>query len=354
VDAEDPNLLYLSKTVIENTPVEMPLTFTIYVAPNIGTVSSSGPITALFPMDDKLIIFKNNSIFYINGTGPDNLGTTSPGSPLGNYSQPIFITSVVGCTNQSSIVLTQDGLMFQSDKGIWIVTRDLQTNYIGSPVEEFNQSSVTSANVIPNTNFVIFTLNTGEFLMYDYFYQQWGTWNGVRPVLSSCIYQGLHTVLTVDGQILQQTPGNYLDATDPVLMQFTTSWLNLASITGYERFYEMYLLASFLSPHKLDVQVAYDYNSSIRHQSTISPKNYSSPIPAPFGVPTPVGTVPQLEYWRVHAKKQLCQSFQISIQEVFDLSSGTIAGAGFTMSGIDCKVMIKRATRPIRGANAVG
>ena len=43
VDAEDPNTLWISKQVIENTPVEMSQLFTIYVAPNIGTTSSTGP-----------------------------------------------------------------------------------------------------------------------------------------------------------------------------------------------------------------------------------------------------------------------------------------------------------------------
>jgi hypothetical protein len=354
VDAEDPNLLWVSKSVIEGTPVEMSLLFTIYIAPNTGTTQSSGPITALFPMDDKLILFKENTIFYINGTGPDNLGTTSVGCPLGQYSPPIFITAVVGCTNQQSIVLTSNGLMFQSDKGIWLLGRDLSTQYIGAPVEAFNSSSVTSANVIPGTNFVLFTLNTDVILMYDYYYGQWGTWNGPGNIISSCIYNGLHTILTSFGQVLQQTPGSYSDNTNPVLMQFATSWLNLATLQGYERFYEMYLLATFLSPHTMEVQVAYDYNSSIYHQSTITPLNFSPSVPSSFGVPTPFGSVPQLEQWRVHAKKQLCQSFQISIQEVFNPAYGTIPGAGFTMSGINCEVEIKRATRPIAGRFASG
>jgi hypothetical protein len=208
--------------------------------------------------------------------------------------------------------------------------------------------------VIPATNFVLFTLNTNTILMYDYYYGQWGTWSGPGTIISSCIYNGLHTILTQNGQVLQQTPGSYLDNTNPVLMQFTTSWINLASLQGYERFYEMYLLASFLSPHLLEVQVAYDYNSSIYHQSTIVPKNFSPSVPGPFGLITPFGSPAPLEQWRVHAKKQLCQSFQISIQEVFNPAYDTIAGAGFTMSGINCEVEILRATRPIRGANAVG
>lgn len=355
VDSEDRNVLWVAKTVVEGTPVEMSSLFKIYVAPNIGTTSSTGPLTTLFPMDDKALLYKKNAVYYINGTGPDNLGTTAQGCSLGNYSQPIFITSVVGCDNVKSLVLTPKGVMFQSDKGIWIIDRfSLEASYIGAPVEEFNSFTVTSAQVIPETNFVVFTLNINVILMYDYYYGQWGTWEGPGSILSSCIYGAMHTVLTSYGQIRRQTPHTYLDGDSPVLMGFETSWINLASLQGYERFYEMYLLAKFLSPHQLLVQVAYNYNDSAYHSSTITPQNYSPVVPGPFGIQTPVGSLPQLEQWRIHAKQQLCQSFKIKVQEVFNPLYGTTAGAGFTMSGINCKVQIKKATRPIRGANAVG
>ena len=353
VDAEDPNTLWGSKQVIESTPVEMSDLFTIYVAPNTGTLSSTGPMTALAPMDDKLIIFKENAIFYINGVGPNNLGTTASGSPLGSYSQPIFITSVVGCTNQASIVLTQDGLMFQSDKGIWLLGRGLNTQYIGSPVEAFNSSTVNSANVIPDTNYVLFTLNTGQMLMYDYYYQQWGTFVGASAI-SSCIYQGLHTILSPFGNIQQATPNAYLDDLNPVLMSFTTSWLNLASLQGYERFYEFYILAKYLSPHSLLCQVAYDYEPSISSQTLITPQNFSGSLPSPFGAPVPFGGPGNKEQWRIHAKQQLSESFQLTITEVFNPLLGSVAGAGFTMSGLNVTVGIKKATRPIRGSTAAG
>lgn len=353
VDAEDPNLLWLSKQIIEATPVEMSDLFTIYVAPNTGTVESTGPITALAPMDDKLIIFKEQAIYYINGVGPNDLGTTAVGCSLGNYSQPTFITSVVGCTNQQSIVLTENGLMFQSDKGIWLLGRGLQTQYIGAPVEAFNSSLVNSANVIPETNYVLFTLNTGEMLMYDYYYQQWGTFVGASAV-SSTIYNGLHTILTPFGEILQETPGQYLDNSTPVLLKFTTSWFNLASLQGYERFYDFYILAKYLSPHFLNCQVAYDYNPSILNSKLINPTNFSSSAPAPFGVPVPFGAPGNKEQWRVHSKVQLCESFQLTITEVFNPQFSTVAGAGFTMSGISCRIDTKKATRPVPGAKTIG
>jgi len=347
VDAEDRNLLWYSKQVIEATPVEMSDLLTIYVAPTQGVQGSTGPITAIAPMDDKLIIFKKDAIYYINGSGPDNTGANS------QYSQPIFITSSVGCANQNSIVMTSKGLMFQSDKGIWLLDRNLGTEYIGAPVEAFNSATVLSAISIPKTNEVRFTLDSGVTLMYDYFYGQWGTFVGI-PGVSSTVFQGLHTYIDSYGLVYQETPGVYLDGSNPVLLSFTTSWLNLAGLQGYERFYEFYLLATYYSPHKLLISMAYDYNPSFLHSVLITPDNYSSAIPAGFGIPTPFGNGGNKEQWKIHAKKQLCESFQIQLNEVFDSSVGVPAGAGFDMSGLNIVYGAKKGYRPTKGANSAG
>lgn len=352
VNAEDSNVLFLSKQVLEGTPVEWSQSLTFYVSPTIGTEESTGPITALAPMDDKLIIFKQEALYYINGigAGPDNTGANN------QYGGPFFIASIVGCLNQQSIVLTPQGLQFQTDKGIWLLSHDLQTNYIGAPVQAFNGSLVTSAVGIPKTNQIRFTLSTGQMLMFDTYYGQWGTFIlGVPGAISSCIYEGLHTFINADGEVFQESPGIYLDGDTPVLLSFLTGPINLAGLQGYQRIYEFYLLADYLSPHKLNVQVLYDYNPSILHRQTIQPKNFNGSTPSSgFGIPVPFGGPIDLEQWRVHTKKQLCQSMQIFLNEVYDPSFGVTAGAGFTMSGINFIVEVLRGWRPIAGSSSVG
>ena len=351
VDSEDKNLLWYSKQVIESTPVEMSDLFTFYVAPSTGAQGSTGTITALAPMDDKLIIFKADAAYYINGSGPDNAGNGS------TYSQPIFITSTVGCANPRSIVMMPNGLMFQSNKGIWLLGRDLSTQYIGAPVEDFNSYVVNSAVAVPGTNQVRFSLSNGITLMYDYFVGQWGEFEGV-PSVSSTLYNGFHTLVNKYGQVAQETPGTYLDGSNPVLMSFTTSWLNVAGLRGYLRAYWFYFLGTYLSPHKLQVQIAYDYNSSAVQGNLIAPLNYAGPYGSdpyyggdgliPFGGP------PQLENWRVFLERQRCRSFQIVMQEVFDPSFGTVAGPGLTLSGLSCIVGVKKSYAPINSNQQVG
>lgn len=351
VDAEDENLLWYSKEVIEATPVEMSDLSTLFVSPTIGSQGSTGFLKAIAPMDDKLVLFKKNAIYYINGRGPDITGANN------QYSEPIFVSSTVGCSNPRSIVLTPAGLMFQSNKGIWLLGRGLNTQYIGADVESFNSSSVTSAQTVPGTNQVRFTLDTGEILMYDYFVGQWGTFEGV-PALSSTVFQDRHTAVTKYGQVLQETPGTYLDGDKPVLMSFTTSWLKLEGLRGYIRAFWFYIVGKFLSPHQLQVTVAYDYNDSPVQSDLFTPPQ----VPQAYGDDpfyggdgsTPFGGRSTLEQFRFFFIRQRCRAFQLSIQEVFNPTAGMIAGPGLTLSGLNVIAAYKKSYAPIPQSQQIG
>lgn len=353
VDAENPDLLWYSKQVIQATPVEMSDLFTLFVPPTTATQGSTGPIRSLAPMDDKLIIGKKNAFLYINGNGPDNTGANS------QYSEPIFITATVGCDNQKSIVLIPEGLMFQSDKGIWLLDRNLGTSYIGAPVENFTTgATVLSAVSIPETNQVRFVLDTGIILMYDYYYQQWGTFTSV-PAVSSCVYQNMHTFINDLGATFQESIGSYLDGSNPTLLRFKTGPLRLGDLQGYQRAYFFYLLGTFLTPHKLQINIFYDYEDSPSQGILVTPTNYSTPYgsgdsQSPFGQGSPFGGGSNLESWRVFLERQRCMAFAIEVREVFDPQFDTVAGAGLTLSGLNVVMGFKKGFRPQPNVNSAG
>lgn len=347
IAAEDRNTVWYSKQVLPGTPVELTDLLTLYVAPTSGAQGSTGALTALSAMDDKLILFKNDAAYYITGNGPNATGADN------DFSDAVYITGTVGCSNANSIVLTPRGIMFQSDKGIWLLGRDLSTSYIGAPVEAFNSSLVKAALTIPGTNEVRFTLNNGQVLIYDYYYDQWGSNTNV-PAISATLYQGLHTYLNNLGQIRQETLGQYLDGANPVLMSFTTAWLKLTNLQGFLRAYRLYLLATYLSPHKLNVQIAYNYDSTIRQTTIISPTNSNVAYGGDnlYGGGSPMGGTGNLEQWRINLDLQKCESVQLTITEIFDASKGQPAGAGFSMSGINFVLGIKD-TKPKLGATQI-
>ncbi len=354
ITSEDRNLMWYSKQVIAGTPVEMSDLLTYYVNPNIGPQGSTGPLTCGFQMDDKCILFKESAINYFSGSGPDSTGQNS------QYSEPIFITSTVGCSNSQSIILVPQGLMFEFKSAygnqIWLLGRDLQTQYIGAPMEALTQSAtVQSAENIPGTNSVRFTLTSGITISYDYFYGQWNTATNV-PAISSTIYQGLHTYANNSGDIFQETPGYYLDGDTPVLMSFTTGWINLAGLQGYQRAYSFYLLGTYYSPHKLVIQIAYDYNPAPVQQSIINPTNFSPTYGTDltYGSGTPYGGVGALEQWEIFFTRQRCQAFQITASEIYDPAYGQAAGQGLSISGINCVIGIKKGHAPLKSIAQVG
>lgn len=349
IDSENSNIWY-SKQVLQATPVEFSDLFTYYISPGQNFQGNSGKPTALSTLDDKLIIFKQNSMFYINGTGPDDTGTNS------QYSEPILITSTVGCANPSSIAIVPQGLICQSNKGIWLLGRDLSTSYIGAAVEEFTKNAVvSSAQTIPGTNQVRFALNTGITVVYDYYYNQWSTFTGI-PQIDSTIYDGLHTFIDNYGRIAQEKEGSYLDISNPVLMKFKTNWFALGGIQGFQRAYFLFLLGKYYSPHKLNVEFAYDFNEGFTQGTLITPDNYASVYGADpfFGSNEFFGGPSQVEKWRIMLTKQKCDSVQIKVSEVYDPSLGVQAGAGLTLSGMNFIIGVKKGYGPISQFNTAG
>ncbi len=350
IDAEDPNLLWYSKQTIQGTPVEMNDLFTIYLAPTVGAQGSTGSTKVIAALDDKNIFFKPNAIYYNTGNGPDNTGANN------DFSEPVFITATVGCSNPDSVVFIPQGLMFQSDKGIWLLGRDLSTNYIGAPAESFTQNAIVQSAVnIPGTNQVRFTLDSGVTLMYDYYYNQWGTFVNV-PAISSTLYQGLHTYLNSYGNVFQENPGSYLDGSKPVLMEFETSWFNLAGLQGFERAYFFYLLATYISPHRLNINISYDYASAPSQTLTITPDNNNPNWgdEALWGSGALWGGISAIEQWRIFFQNQKVQAFKIEIQELFDASLGIPAGAGFTMSGLNIIAGMKKGYPVLKASRSAG
>lgn len=349
IDAEDQNLLWYSKQVIENVPVETSDLLTVFVAPTSGAQGSTGKCTAISAMDDKLIIFKKDAAYYMTGTGPDNTGANN------DFSDPTFITASVGTSNPNSIVLTPTGLMFQSDKGIWLLGRDLSTTYIGAPVEAFNGQTVMSAQAIPGTNQVRFVLDNNLTLMYDYYVQQWQVHTNIFAI-SSTLYQGMQTYLNSFGDVYQEKPGMYVDGSVPVLLSLTSSWIAVAGIQGYERFYEMLLLGTYITPFKLNVELAYDFNPSPVQSTLILPDNYSPAWggEAYWGSGSTWGGPGNIFKSRIFPEVGKCEAFQISITEVYDPTFGVAAGAGLTLSGLNLIVGVKKGSRSSKASQSFG
>jgi hypothetical protein len=305
VASEQPLQLWYSLQVIPGQPAQM----SDQLIQNIDSVG--GPMTALGVMDDKLMISKSASWLYMSGNGPDALGNNS------DFSTPITIDATSGCTVPDSIVMADKGLMYQSGKGLWMIDRGLQEHYVGEGIEGLLTSNIVGAGVIPYTNEVRFELASGVTLVWDYFLSQWSSFSypyGTHG--AAAVVNGVWSFITAAGQVYQETPGTYSDNGAVISTSFTTSWLQLASLQGFQRVYKLLVLGDYYSAHTLVVQFAVDFDPTI--------------------VQTDVVTAASPEQFRFFMSRQKCQAMQVTITD-----NPAVAGRSMSISGLTFEVGVK-------------
>lgn len=292
-----------------------------------------GKITALAVMDDKLIIFKEASIFVLAGNGPNNAGQQN------DYGVPDRISSDVGCIDSNSVVLTPVGLMFKSSKGIYLLDRGLSASYVGFPVEAYNSLTINSSVLVPNANQIRFLTSGDIALVYDYFMEKWVVFDN-HGGTDAQIVNNTYIYLRNDDTIFKETPGKYLDNGQYIKLEIDTGWLSFAGVQGFQRVYKLLALGDYKSPHKLRMQCAYNFVEAYLHEKVIDSSevvnqktygdstNYGSD---PFyGGPSPLNTY-QI---RLDMKQQKTQSIRLLITEL----QNDIYGEGLSISNLSFEV----------------
>jgi hypothetical protein len=214
--------------------------------------------------------------------------------------------------------------------------------YIGAPVEAYNNETITSATLMANVNQVRFTLQSGKTLVYDYFVQQWGVFTGQYAV-DALIWNATPVLLRANGTVLRETPDVWTDAGSPFSLKLTTSWLTFANIQGFQRVRRAQILGAWKAPHNLAVDVCVDFNDTIVQSMTVTPQT-----PTVYGGTSPYGNgvyggAFQLYQWRIDLARQKNQAVKFTIQ---DLPTAT-AGEGMSLSSIAFEVGAKQGTAKV-------
>ena len=257
VSSENPKLLYYSKKRVAKSPVEFSDVFSI-------VMNKAERVTALMEMDEKLVIFEPSRIFYLTGDGP------TPAGLQNNFSEPQLVTSDVGCTNLDSVMLTPLGIMFMSQKGIYLLDRKMETAYIGAAVESYNSETITSAVMVADSSQVRFTTQNGPCLVYDFYYGKWSTFtnhSGTGAVIWKATDN--YTYLrTSGGMVYQEDSSSYTDVDASVSLKLTTAWIKPSSIQGLQRVRRALVLGDYKSNHVLQARVAYNFEQFFNEKHT--------------------------------------------------------------------------------------
>lgn len=245
-----------------------------------------GPITGLVSMDGRLFIFKRDAIFVVDGDGPPANG----GNGM-EFSPPTRVATEYGCVDHRSIVMTPDGVMYRSQRGIEILTRSLQVKWIGERVHRTVDENVHTKSAIMDTSgrvrFMLAEFDgltngveaasacDGVEVIYDTTSDSWSTskyWIGGtygKVPNTSCIYdirEGTHMApvrSVVHGDDVQsyrfRTDGGTRDSGGHVPWTMETGWIRPAGNQGRHRLHDVMFLGKNLGTHKLKMSLAFDY-----------------------------------------------------------------------------------------------
>ncbi len=286
--------------------------------------AEAGNPLAFAALDEKVIIFCREKIFVMYGTGP------TPSGGFNNYSQPQDIQSDVGCIDPRSILSdAPNGIMFQSDKGLYLLGRDLSTHFIGAGVQSFfttpgvTPPQVYAATLLADRSEARFVsrLSGGatRFLnfVYSFLTDTWSTHFGVTNqhyLMNDALWwptarssaDGLNFD---DVTAIADAPGSQTIA--PFFTQAQTSWLKLSALAGFQRVREIYITASngsgSLVASTVTLQIDFDDIDGLA-----APGSYAFTFtPTAINSPTQVAVID----WRHKLRRMKCKSVSFTITD---------------------------------------
>jgi hypothetical protein len=256
---DDEDVVTFTKPVSKNAAPAFSLAFTRRIS------SVPGPITGIAALDDKVIVFKNPGIFWWSGNGPSVSGVNDDSSATQ------LLTAELGCVSASSLVTTQDGIYFQSAKGLWLLTRSLELVHVGAPAQAYNEQTVVSAVMLPWTTQIRFGCVEDTALVYHYrmlapfagaagAIGQWTTFSN-HAQMGATIWRGEYAFVRANGSVWVENDG-FEDPTGPIGSVVKTAWLKASGPLQSAQYRQFALMGAYAGPHKLRIDIAYDYRSA--------------------------------------------------------------------------------------------
>jgi hypothetical protein len=316
VPADEFNKVYYSKTLLEN---EYPQFSDFLFLEQFSILPTKDKIQAIGSIDDKLVILRESSIYWISGDGANDTGSGA------TFSEPELLSADIGCLEPKSVIKTAVGLFFKSSKGIYMIDSGLSVKYVGAPVEAYNSEVIYGASSNPSQNLVMF-ITANRVMVYNYFFDRWSI-DTVAGVESMAVSESLFFVCR-SNQVSRYT-GASADSVTPSttnIMKVVTGWIKLSGLQDFARIYRLLILGRRVASHVLTVNVYYDYDDTIFETFTITPD--------------PAQGIYQ---FKLHLRRQKCESIKIEIMD----DGG---GKKCEITGITLEVGIKKGSAKINTA----
>ncbi len=329
IDATKRNTLRHSKYFVHGIGVAFPEEFNLVIEDNQDREADY--LTAVQSMDSKLIMFKNNSVLVLYGEGPDDTGGNS------DYTEPEIISTDNGCIEPRSLILTSMGIFYKSNKGIWLLTRAMESVYIGAGVEDFNSETISGVVHLDGENEVRFTTREGTTMVYNYFYKQWTTFVS-HEAEASVNYNGKFSHLKANG-LVEVEHDSFRDNGAFIPRKVDTGWLKVNNVGAMQRIKRIGLTGEYMDDHNIKVTTYHDYEKYSTSEYTLIPRSsdYNRTV-KPADVDYYAGSNDGVYEYNVHVARQQGQSIRIVFE---DVDTGATE-EGFKMASMSLRAASKR------------
>ncbi len=216
--------------------------------------SEFGSLTGIASMDTGLVISRKTKINVLTGQGPSKDGN-------GTYQYPIQLPVDVGFKNVRAFCGTQDGILFQSQKAMQLLTRGLTVSPVYG-IEDFESlTNITGAVALDSLPFIAFSMSQTYCLVYDWQLKLWYVWfNGTQfSAVANAKWQGSLVLLASDGTVNVQGAA-YTDNSVNQLFSLALGWISVGDIFRNPRVYNLQWLLKVVSSTTLSTIFRYDYN----------------------------------------------------------------------------------------------
>lgn len=327
---------------------------TYYRSAEVGGDELTGVASAL----SRKFAFKRRGIFVATGDGADDTLAADTLSQFEDQSKDI------GAINPRSVVVTQEGIIFRSLKGVYLLGLDGSMNYIGadvfaySDVDDFTYEFATFNKDTNEVHFISRSATPAVLVLKIFrnkrgLQYKWttGTLNGQEVLNDVAVWGGypgaseqrrVYALNSGSGgsYVGMDTPGVYSDAlvspSAHVQQLITTSWIKLNGITGYGRLWAIYVLGNSYSSHQFKCDIAYDYESTWAETKAMSSVNAT------------IGNSPYL--FAMEPAKTQCTAFRLRI---YDAAHTNAAKDTFDLAGLMLDVGIYSGQARLRAEKSV-
>ena len=268
------------------------------------------PIVAIRRMDALLIIFTEESIYaWALGAEPTYISGSKNNS----------------VTDANSVVETSAGIVYKSQKGIYLLTRGRELKYIGIPVQEYNDRRVLRAVEMKSQNEIRFILSDNNILVYNFHYGKWS-------VLKGDFEDGL---IHNDTLYLMDSQGVLFEEEDKppsasILSHFETGWISFADHSEFKKLKAFRLTAEFEGLELLECSIFYDFNKNAFESLDLDDEKFRDTSIKDIEIPSRefgVTSLSDIRLLRFLPRRQKCESFKLRFS--FRAKQAKVTALGF-------------------------